>query len=592
MAGHGRQNLVLRALDHGAGVVLCQLGEHAARQLHRVTLRQCGRYRAHGEGFGRKSRYIQAQRVQRLGVGLRGIDLQGRCRKRGGQEQRLAGDGGHRAALQLGFEPLVDDALMRRVHVDHDQALLVFSQDVDALQLRQRPAQRPVLWGRIGYGLRRRSLALCGLPERPDVTYPRAGWGIAPRCCWRAGFPGRRLCLRRAQGHGGLGGIQRSRSGRLAAQAEAVLAGWSSLGAGSARCGQCGLYRVADRLVDFSAVAKTHLDFGGVHVHIHPRRLHRQVQRVDGLALAVQHVFKSAAGGVAEHLVADKAAVHIGELLVGAGPCGVWNAHAAPDLEAVGIGGVCVTTGPFHGNRARQKIRAEHIAQALVQCGCRGLPVRAAPPLFDQLALVPDGKAHVRTRQRVAAHGFDAVGQLGGVGLEEFAPRRGAVKKLFHLHRGAGCAGDGSQLAGAPVQHESVRVGGAREDGAIGNRVDGGQRLAAKTHGGHRLQVLQAANLAGGVALEGNRQFSRRNAHAVVLYRNQPHAAGQQPHRDVARLRVQRVVHQFAHHRGRALHHFTGRNLADQRVGQFTDGAARGGEGRGHRGILGGALRG
>ena len=219
------------------------------------------------------------------------------------------------------------------------------------------------------------------------------------------------------------------------------------------------------------------------------------------------------------------------------------------------------------------------------------MPIRAAPPLFDQLAFVPDGKTHIRARERVAAHGFDAVGQLGGVGFEEFAPRRGAVKKFFHLHRGAGCAGDGSQLAGAPVQHESVRVGGARKDGAIGNRVDGGQRLAPKTHGGHGLQVFQAANLAGGVALKRNRQLRRRNTHAVVLYRNQPHAPGQKPHRDLARMRVQRVVHQFAHHRGWAFHHLTGRNLADQRVGQFTDGAARGGEGRCHRVILGGALR-
>ena len=211
--------------------------------------------------------------------------------------------------------------------------------------------------------------------------------------------------------------------------------------------------------------------------------------------------------------------------------------------------------------------------------------------MLDQLAFVPDGKAHIRARQRVAAHGFDAMGQLGGVGFEEFAPRRGAVKKLLHLHRGAGCAGDGAQLAGAPVQHESVCVCGAREDGAIGNRVDGGQRLAPKTHGGHGFQVFQAADLAGGVALESDGQLRRRNAHAVVFHRYQPHAAGQQPHRDLVRLRVQRVVHQFAHHRGRAFHHLTGRNLADQRVGQFTDGAARGGKGRCHRGILGGALR-
>ena len=131
------------------------------------------------------------------------------------------------------------------------------------------------------------------------------------------------------------------------------MAGWSSLGAGRARSSQRGLDCVADGMVDFAAVAKTHFDFGRVHVHIHPGGLHRQVQRVDRLPLAVQHVFKGAAGRVAEHLVADKAAVHIGKLLVGAGACGVRNADPAPDLQPMRVGRVYVTTGPFHGNRAR-----------------------------------------------------------------------------------------------------------------------------------------------------------------------------------------------------------------------------------------------
>jgi hypothetical protein len=66
----------------------------------------------------------------------------------------------------------------------------------------------------------------------------------------------------------------------------------------------------------------------------------------------------------------------------------------------------------------RQKILAQHIGQAPFQ--------RGGAPLLDQLALVPDGKTHVGPRQRVAAHRLDAVRQLGGVGLEELAARRGA----------------------------------------------------------------------------------------------------------------------------------------------------------------------
>jgi hypothetical protein len=70
------------------------------------------------------------------------------------------------------------------------------------------------------------------------------------------------------------------------------------------------------------------------------------------------------------------------------------------------------------------------------------MPLHGAP-LRDQLAVVPDGKAHVGPGQGVAAHRLDAVGQLGGVGLEELAACRRAEEQLFHFHGGAGAAGGG-----------------------------------------------------------------------------------------------------------------------------------------------------
>jgi hypothetical protein len=45
-------NSLLRALDHGAGIVLGQFGQHAARQLHRVALRQRGGHGAHRQRAG------------------------------------------------------------------------------------------------------------------------------------------------------------------------------------------------------------------------------------------------------------------------------------------------------------------------------------------------------------------------------------------------------------------------------------------------------------------------------------------------------------------------------------------------------------
>ncbi|MPN13176.1 hypothetical protein SDC9_160496 [bioreactor metagenome] len=100
---------------------------------------------------------------------------------------------------------------------------------------------------------------------------------------------------------------------------------------------------------------------------------------------------------------------------------------------------------------------------------------------------------------------------------------------------------------------------------------------------------MQIGDLAGGMAAQRHRQFFGRNADAVVLHRDQAHAPGQQPHGDLRGSGIQRVVHQFAHGRGGALHHFSGGNLTDQFVRKIADGAAwRSRVGRGGRGSRGG----
>ena len=56
-------------------------------------------------------------------------------------EQRL-----HRhAAVERALQLLVHDALVRGVHVDEDQAGAVLREDVDAVQLREREAERIVV---------------------------------------------------------------------------------------------------------------------------------------------------------------------------------------------------------------------------------------------------------------------------------------------------------------------------------------------------------------------------------------------------------------------------------------------------------------
>ena len=71
------------------------------------------------------------------------------------------------------------------------------------------------------------------------------------------------------------------------------------------------------RLVHFTAIAKTHFNFGGVHIHIHAVWVHVQVQGIHRLSLSVQHVFIGASRRMGQHFVADITAIDIGVLVVG-----------------------------------------------------------------------------------------------------------------------------------------------------------------------------------------------------------------------------------------------------------------------------------
>lgn len=305
-----------------------------------------------------------------------------------------------------------------------------------------------------------------------------------------------------------------------------------------------------------------------MHVDVDACRIDLEIERVDRLALAVQHVFVGAAHRVRQHLVAHEAAVDVEELLVGARTCRIGNAGAACHAHRA--------RGVLDRHALGDEALAERIGQA---------PVAriGGAPLLDQPAFVPDREAHIGPRQRMAPHRLDAVRELGGIGLQELAPGGRGEEQLAHLDRGAGRARHRPQLAGAAVEREGAvgRVE-ARLQAELGDGVDGGQRLAAKAHRAYRLQVVQAGDLAGRVAAQGQRQLVARQALAVVLDRDQPHAAGRESHRDLPRAGVERVVEQFAHHRRGPLHHFAGRDLADQFVGKFADRTPRGrGEGGG-----------
>jgi hypothetical protein len=85
---------------------------------------------------------------------------------------------------------------------------------------------------------------------------------------------------------------------------------------------------VAHGLVHLTAVAKTHLNLGRMHVHVHARWVNLHIQGIDWLAVSMQHVFVSAAGRVGHHFVAHIAAVDVGKLVVATRTCGIGHASA------------------------------------------------------------------------------------------------------------------------------------------------------------------------------------------------------------------------------------------------------------------------
>ncbi len=325
-------------------------------------------------------------------------------------------------------------------------------------------------------------------------------------------------------------------------------------------------------------LAKTHLDLGWMHVHIDPRRVERDEQQISRLALAVQHIRIGTARGVRDGFVAHEAAVHVNVLLVRSRARRLRQPGKTRDAQRRSVVGVARQHLARRQRQGlRQPVAAEHIGDAATdprlsrrgRVGCVGF--RCAP-LFDEPAVVPDGEADIRAHQRVSAHRFQAVRELGGVGFQKLAARRCAEKQLAHLDRGAHVARDRANLSTARVkQVGAVRMPRARCKCEFGHRGRRGQRLAAKPQRCNRFELGQRGDLAGGMAQQRQRQLLARNAAAVVGHRQQPHAAGGQSHRDVARSGIQRIVEQLAQHGRRPLDHLAGRDLADQLLGQRPD---------------------
>ena len=100
-----------------------------------------------------------------------------------------------------------------------------------------------------------------------------------------------------------------------------------------------------------------------------------------------------------------------------------------------------------------------------------------------------------------------------------------------------------------------------RDERDAGDGGDAGERLAAEAERRDALQVVECADLAGGVTREGQRQVIAREAGAVVGDADQIEAAAHQVHANLTRACVDRILDQLLDHRGWPLDDLAGGDL-------------------------------
>ena len=276
-----------------------------------------------------------------------------------------------------------------------------------------------------------------------------------------------------------------------------------------------------------------------------------------------QHVLIGQLHRMGDAAIAHRAAVDVQVLLVGTGTRIVRLGDPALQPQT--------GTGVVHAQGGADEI----LAQGFAQAQARILVTATGPVAARGLAVVADPQLHVRTGQRQRAQPFLDVAHLGAFGAQELAPRRHVVEQVAHLHRGTGRVRLGQHLAHpATVDLQlaaMLGLGAARGQPETADRGDRRQGFAAESQRGHRLQVVERGDLAGGMAADRQRQLGRIDAATVIADPDQAHPAFLQLDVDPVRTGIKRVLDQLLDHRCRAFDDFAGGDLVDQGVRKRSD---------------------
>ena len=211
-----------------------------------------------------------------------------------------------------------------------------------------------------------------------------------------------------------------------------------------------------------------------------------------------------------------------------------------------------------------QAAQADHLLDALTPVDlCQHIgytPVAVGGK--GEFAIADILKSTLRVGQGVTVYDSGDMTGLGGRATEEFAARGHVEKDILDIndgaHRQAGwqVADDSSAFDAHLRAGFGAAVTAAKRQAAdCGDAVEG---FTAKTECGDGVEVGGAVQLAGGVALEGQRQFSGGDAVPVVGNAQQPLATFPDLDLHLGRAGIEAVLDQLFGDIGRPLHHFTG----------------------------------
>ncbi len=338
--------------------------------------------------------------------------------------------------------------------------------------------------------------------------------------------------------------------------------------------GQRILQRAVDKIMHQPRITETHLVLGRVHVDINAGRVELKEQHIGRLATVVQHVAVSHLHRMGDAAVAHRTAVDVQVLLVGAGARIMRLRDPAVQAQA---GTTVVDAHGLVGEILAQRFSQSRIGIQIARLvAARGL------------AVVRHAQLDIRPRQRQRTQPFFDMAQLGTLGAQELAPRRYVVEQLAHFYRGARrmrARGHFADLAAFDLQRRTVFVMCAtRGQGETADRGDRRQRFTPEAERGHRFEVVQIGDLAGGMARYRQRQLFRCDATAVVADADQAYTALFKIDINAAGTGVDRVLDQLLDHRRGTFDHFAGGDLVDEDLRQRPDRARMGS--RRHAGMI------